>query len=172
MGVFSLTGWSRQIQTGFLVSRPTQDTATSYLTYVYVPFTLYGSTFQKIPLRRHSDIAVLRPRYCRNNIGLGCFHFARHYFGNHGCFLLLRLLRCFSSAGLPTSRCDWPPASRVAPFGYPRINSRLLIPEAFRSLPRPSSPPRAQASPRRSFLLSLFVTYPPFARICDLFSHP
>ena len=25
-GVFSLTGWSRQIQTGFLVSRPTQDT--------------------------------------------------------------------------------------------------------------------------------------------------
>ena len=24
--IFSLTGWSRQIQTGFLVSRPTQDT--------------------------------------------------------------------------------------------------------------------------------------------------
>ena len=29
-GVFSLTGWSRQIQTGFLVSRPTQDTAINY----------------------------------------------------------------------------------------------------------------------------------------------
>ena len=27
LGVFSLTGWSRRIQTGFLVSRPTQDTA-------------------------------------------------------------------------------------------------------------------------------------------------
>ena len=29
LGVFSLTGWSRQIQTGFLVSRHTQDTAIS-----------------------------------------------------------------------------------------------------------------------------------------------
>ena len=33
-GVFSLTGWSRQIQTGFHVPRPTQDTTTIlYLTY-------------------------------------------------------------------------------------------------------------------------------------------
>jgi hypothetical protein len=31
-------------------------------------------------------------------IGLGCFHFARHYSGNHCCFLFLCLLRCFSSA--------------------------------------------------------------------------
>ena len=49
---------------------------------------------------------------------------------------------------------DWPPASRVAPFGNPRINSCLLIPTAYRSLPRPSSPPRAQAFPRRPYLLS------------------
>ena len=44
---------------------------------------------------------VLQPQYCRNNIGLGCSAFARHYLRNHFCFLLLRLLRCFSSAGLP-----------------------------------------------------------------------
>ena len=31
--------------------------------------------------------------------GLGCFTFARHYLGNHYCFLFLRLLRCFSSPG-------------------------------------------------------------------------
>ena len=31
-------------------------------------------------------------------MGLGCFHFARHYSGNHYCFLFLCLLRCFSSA--------------------------------------------------------------------------
>ena len=31
--------------------------------------------------------------------GLGSFHFARRYFGNHFCFLFLRLLRCFSSPG-------------------------------------------------------------------------
>ena len=44
---------------------------------------------------------------------------------------------------------------RVAPFGYPRIKSYLQIPAAFRSLSRPSSPPRAQASPVRPSLLSL-----------------
>ena len=44
--------------------------------------------------------AVLQPRPCRNKIGLGSFPFARHYLGNHCYFLLLRLLRCFSSAGL------------------------------------------------------------------------
>src|SRR6188768_3954275 len=47
------------------------------------------------------NVVVLQPQYCRNNIGLGCSAFARHYLRNHFCFLLLRLLRCFSSAGLP-----------------------------------------------------------------------
>ena len=45
-------------------------------------------------------IVVLQPPLCRNIIGLGCFPFARHYSGNHYCFLFLCLLRCFSSAGL------------------------------------------------------------------------
>ena len=34
----------------------------------------------------------------------------------------------------------------VAPFGNLRIKGRLHLPEAYRSLPRPSSPPRAKAS--------------------------
>ena len=29
--------------------------------------------------------------------GLGCSPFARHYLGNHCCFLFLQVLRCFSS---------------------------------------------------------------------------
>ena len=41
---------------------------------------------------------ILQPQYCRNNIGLGSFAFARHYLRNHYYFLFLRLLRCFSSA--------------------------------------------------------------------------
>ena len=45
-------------------------------------------------------VVVLQPRLCRNIAGLGSFPFARHYSGNHYCFLFLRLLRCFSSAGL------------------------------------------------------------------------
>ena len=58
------------------------------------------------------------------------------------CFLFLWVLRCFSSPGSPSrySGNDWPPASRVAPFGRPRITGRLHLPAAFRSLPRPSSP--------------------------------
>ena len=35
---------------------------------------------------------------------------------------------------------------RIAPFGDPRINARVQLPEAFRSLPRPSSPADAKAS--------------------------
>ena len=50
---------------------------------------------------------------------------------------------------------DWILSSRVAPFGYPRINGYLLLPEAFRSLSRPSSAPDAKAFPLRSFQLDL-----------------
>ena len=35
---------------------------------------------------------------------------------------------------------------RVAPFGDPRITAYLRLPEAYRSLPRPSSPVKAKAS--------------------------
>ncbi len=45
-------------------------------------------------------IAVLQPQHCRNSVGLGYSLFARHYLGNHYCFLFLRVLRCFSSPGL------------------------------------------------------------------------
>ena len=36
---------------------------------------------------------------------------------------------------------------RVAPFGHLGINACVPLPRAYRSLPRPSSPPCAQASP-------------------------
>ena len=50
---------------------------------------------------------------------------------------------------------DWSSTSRVAPFGNHRITSCLQIPGAYRSLPRPSSPPKAKASSVRSYSLSL-----------------
>ena len=50
----------------------------------------------------------------------------------------------------PRMTAGWRDRSRrVAPFGHPRINGHLPLPAAFRSLSRPSSPPRAQASPVR-----------------------
>ena len=46
---------------------------------------------------------------------------------------------------------------RVSPFGYLRIEAYLQLPEAFRSLSRPSSAPDAKAFPLRSFTLDLSV---------------
>ena len=45
---------------------------------------------------------------------------------------------------------------RVSPFGYPRLNACLRLPEAFRSLPRPSSAISAMASTLRSCSLDFF----------------
>ena len=47
------------------------------------------------------DGVVLLPRARRNARGLGCSPVARHYWGNHCCFLFLRVLRCFSSPRWP-----------------------------------------------------------------------
>ena len=46
----------------------------------------------------------------------------------------------------------------VAPFGYRRITSYLHLPDAFRSLSRPSSPLRATGIPRAP-LLTFFSRY-------------
>ena len=45
---------------------------------------------------------------------------------------------------------------RVSPFGHLRIKAYLQLPEAFRSLSRPSSAPDAKAFPLRPFSLDLF----------------
>src|SRR5690606_1737360 len=100
-GVFSLGGWSRRFHTGFLVPRTTQDTAMVYVLYLYRAITVYGHSFQSVLIHRTTNGAVLQPHQCRNINGLGFSAFARHYLRNHYCFLLLRVLRCFSSPGLP-----------------------------------------------------------------------
>src|SRR3989337_3743165 len=46
---------------------------------------------------------------------------------------------------------------RVAPFGDPGITACLQPPKAYRSLPRPSSPPCAKASTVRPYALDLIV---------------
>ena len=77
------------------------------------------------PSARHNpcDVVVLQPPACLDRRGLGSSPFARHYWGNHCCFLF-----------------------RVVPFGDPRVKGYLRLTAAFRSLSRPSSPPRAKAS--------------------------
>ena len=50
---------------------------------------------------------------------------------------------------------------RVSPFGHPRINAYVRLPEAFRSLSRPSSPVRAKASTVRPCSLDRISATPP-----------
>ena len=53
---------------------------------------------------------------------------------------------------------DWPSARRVVPFGNHRVKGYLLLTGAYRSLSRPSSPPRAKASAVRPSILSRSTT--------------
>ena len=128
----------------------------------YRPFTFCGGVFQHLLLTVISVAStVLQPRAMRCHIrGLGWCAFARHYLRNHFCFLFLRVLRCFSSPGSPHSLSGnaglrhW-----VAPFGNPRLSGYLLLSAAYRSLSRPSSPPRAKASFMCPSLLSFFFMW-------------
>ena len=98
MVVFSLTGWSPCLPSGFLVSRRTPDSARSFKNFAYGIVTLFDLPFKtvrlsfQVPSRGPYPESISTP-------GLGCSDFARHYFRNRFCFLFLRVLRCFSSPG-------------------------------------------------------------------------
>ena len=83
----------------------------------YGTVTLYGTSFQNVSSNRtYHVLAALLPRSMRCHIaGLGSCAFARHYSRNHFCFLFLRVLRCFSSPGLPRHS----PVTGGRPVGLP-----------------------------------------------------
>ena len=126
-GVFSLGGWSPHIQTGFHVSRP----------------TLSSSTYA-FHIRGFHPLWLSFPEYSIKHIyAFGLIRFRSPLLTESLRFLFLRVLRCFSSPGSLTLRCNKSSTYWVAPFGYLRIISCVPIPVAFRSLPRPSSPLKA-----------------------------
>ena len=105
---------------------------------------------------------AVRTPLCSHN-GLGSSHFARRYFGNHFCFLFLRLLRCFSSPGSLRMTMDSSYGTQgfpawVSPFRYLRLIVYLPLPAAFRSLSRLSSALSAKASALCSSLLDHWTT--------------
>jgi hypothetical protein len=85
--------------------------------FTYAAVTLYGRPFQTVRLTLSypsfnlpDSPSLERPAdYCGpatpgspfESPGLGYSDFARHYFRNHGCFLLLRVLRWFTSPSSP-----------------------------------------------------------------------
>ena len=142
--VFSLAGWTRRIHAGLHVSRATQGTAMLRLASCTGLSPAVAGLSRPFHSQDSCNVAALLPHGGRNLPGLGCAPFARHYWGYHCCFLFLRVLRCFSSPGLPLHCADSRSSTCwVVPFGNPRINGHLRLPAAYRSLSRPSSPVRA-----------------------------
>ena len=134
--------------------------------FAYGACTLYRRPFQIVrlgnrfltPRRRCNDTTSgpatpsLQRLQTWHNDGLGCSLFARRYWGNRFCFLFLRVLRWFTSPGwllqayVFSKEIVGHDPDRVSPFGNLRIKACLRLTEAYRSLPRPSSPACAKAS--------------------------
>lgn len=133
------------------MSGATQDTIRSAQDFNYGTVTLYGHPFQGVLLSVASHIIVLQPQNDKSS-WFGLFRFRSPLLTESILFLFLRLLRCFTSprVALPSLyiQLGVMPHYRhwVSPFGNPRIKACLPLPEAYRSLLRPSSPYDAKAS--------------------------
>ena len=160
--VFSLAGWARRIRAGLHVSRVTQDTTDWHVrTSKGLSPAMAGLSRPFLLSHTMTLCGPTTPQRRRHNCGLGSSPVARHYWGNHCYFLLLEVLRCFSSLRSPLYQCtdNSPSDYWVVPFGNRGIKGHLHLPRAYRSLSRPSSPPRAKASTRRPNFLSPFSSY-------------
>ena len=157
-GVFSLAGWSRRIQAGLHVSRPTQDAARG------TKASATGLSPSAAPLSRRPRLAFVPPQARSYNPGgarrrprFGLLPFRSPLLGESlDYFLFLRVLRCFSSPRSPPrqKKRGYRQSRWVVPFGDPRIKGHLRLPADYRSLSRPSSPPRAKASAMRPRITS------------------
>ena len=157
-GVFSLAGWARQIRAGLLVSRVTQDTTKLHSgSYTGLSPSMIELSRTFYSLFEYYDV-VLQPQICiathlvwalpRSLATTGGIIWAlpRSLATTGGIisyFLFLEVLRCFSSLRSPPNLCqdNSPSDYWVVPFGNPRIKGHLHLPQAYRSLSRPSSPP-------------------------------
>ena len=156
--VFSLAGWSPLLHAEFLVFRATQDTAwirgasDTRLSLSVVQLSNCFSSPLFMPIWQS---------YNPNEAGTSLvWALARSLATTCAIIRLFSLpqgTKMFQFPWFASSMNDDDMSStcRVVPFGDPRIKGHLHLPAAFRSLSRPSSPVRAQASAMRPFLLSL-----------------
>jgi hypothetical protein len=118
----------------------------------YMALTFFGSAFQRIHLAVELVTLLTRsynpqcastwvwavPISLAATFGISVIYFPPGTEMVH--FPGLAHTRLFYSAG-----CSESSSRRVSPFGHPRIKACLRLPEAYRSLPRPSSPSGAKA---------------------------
>jgi len=135
------------------VSRATQDFARKSTLYLYRTFTSFGLSFQigSSSVSLYYAGSPITPILHLYSIGLGSCAFARHYLRNHFCFLLLWVLRCFSSPRLP-SVLNRMTQLHCAGFPHSDISGSTVIctsPKLFAAchvllrLPEPRHPPFA-----------------------------
>ena len=133
--VFSLGGWSPHLQTGFLVSRPTQKQI------IFLPVQDYhllssafpccsGSLLSIIRLVRVRSPLLAESRLISFPLGTKMFQFPRFAPLTYVFSYRYRIIR-------------W-----VAPFRHSRIKDCSHLPATFRRVPRLSSPLIAKASTR------------------------
>ena len=134
-------------------------------TYSYAALMLYGRLSHTVQIHFVSHVMVLQPRLCRNITGLGFFPFARHYSGNHYCFLFLCLLRCFSSAGLRYMQ----PFFKWLGFPIRKSTDQFIFadPRGLSQLITSFIASESQVIPRVPFLT--FFYYTAFCSVCMLF---
>ena len=172
--MFSLGPWSARIQPEFLVLRPTQGPCSDRLNpFAYGALTLSGWLSQHHSTRlelgncpRALQNPPARPYYTgmRNACRLTRIRFRLLPVRSPLLRVSLRFLlypatEMFHFADFaPAARGSPAYAGGVPPFGHPRINGRLRLPGAFRSLPRPSSLSDALASSVCPSLLTLLYS--------------
>ena len=136
MIVFSLGGWCRRFQTGFLRSRPTQGPGSDGILARTGLSPCAAGLPRPFRFECFSNSPALQPRTPLKAPGLGSAPFARRYLGYHCCFLFLRVLRCFSSPRSPpqivgdvhlcTPGCPIRKSPDRWPFAPPRSLSQLV----------------------------------------------
>ena len=140
------------------MSRATWDVPRASLDFEYGPVTLYGAFFHKLLLSFEDPTSGSR-NPIRQAGWFGLFPFRSPLLRESLLFSVPPGTEMFHFPGLATkpyfirtpSTGHYP--RWVFPFGHLRIKAYLPLPEAYRSLSRPSSPADAKASIMRPFEL-------------------
>ena len=95
----------------------------------YGAVILCGAAFQRLPLTSQDPVfrSYYPGRAKTTAPGLGCSPFARHYWGNHCCFLFLGVLRCFSSPRSPPRLLARMTALRAAGLSHSETRGSTAI---------------------------------------------
>ena len=144
--VFSLAGWCRLVQTGFLRSRLTQGISPPRFAYVYRPVTFCGAAFQSASsLLGLADVGPSTPGARRPPVWAAPRSLAATW-GITELFSVPAGTEMFQFPALTSSKGYLLESRWVSPFGYLRIQAFVQLPAAFRSFTRPSSLAYAKAS--------------------------